>query len=124
MSYRRMRLLDGIESTERFESPSSEELSMSKENALPNASVDSIVLLPCPFCGTKARWIERLHSSGRFAGYDIGCNGYDCMAADGFDWVMDEFNVAEMWNRRATPELICRKCSLRQDAQPKTEPQF
>lgn len=84
---------------------------MTKYKTTPTTEVDCVVLLPCPFCGGKATWIERLHSSGRIAGYDIACDGYECMAADGFDWVMDKASLAKMWNRRAG------KASIRAEAE-------
>ena len=33
-------------------------------------------------------------------------------------------DVITRWNDRVSPEFICDRCSLRQDAKPKVEPQF
>lgn len=33
-------------------------------------------LLPCPFCGSEPRFVERKHGFGRYA---VGCSNIDCI---------------------------------------------
>lgn len=68
--------------------------------------------LPCPFCGATA---DKLKHSDLYR-----IQHYKTCWFSGKDFSqrasLIEPDEVEQWNRRATPELICRKCSLRQDA--------
>lgn len=61
-------------------------------------------LLPCPFCGSAAKWIDR---DGW--GWDASCENKDCIASSGFDWYLSKELIAPMWNRRENTEHIDRK---------------
>lgn len=64
-------------------------------------------LLPCPFCGAKARLIKCYDKNyEKVTGWDVGCNGVesDCIALDGFEMFQSstEINDAiKKWNTRA-----------------------
>lgn len=58
-------------------------------------------LLPCPFCGYSAKWIDR---DGW--GWDAGCDNKDCIAYAGFDWYLTKELIAPMWNRRENVNVL------------------
>jgi hypothetical protein len=65
--------------------------------------VDEVIpkLLPCPFCGNDAKFIEQFDEYAVGIGYDVGCGTPGCIAQDGLDWIEKRAAIAEMWNRRA-----------------------
>jgi len=84
-----------------------------------------VVLLPCPFCGGNARIEEGFDIDCESTTATIYCTG--CEAMFGPEYPDDIGDVVEFmgrWNNRVSPEFICNRCSLRQDAKPKVEPQF
>lgn len=58
--------------------------------------MEEIELLPCPFCGSKAEFIE--HSSG--VTYDVCCAQSGCYLEEGADWYLDKAEAVAMWNTR------------------------
>jgi len=52
-------------------------------------------LKPCPFCGTKAHFIEKDKQ------WDVGCYTDDCYLRFGAEWCMEtKEEIAELWNNR------------------------
>ncbi len=63
-----------------------------------------IKLLPCPFCGSDAKFKKR-GGIGDYdwdkTYYDVMCINVKCYLQDGADWCYDsEEEAAEIWNRR------------------------
>ena len=68
----------------------------------------SIPLLPCPFCGSPARWSfyypdgvipEDRALESRL--WDAACTNYDCYLRAGSHWTLPPEEVAKLWNRRS-----------------------
>lgn len=60
-------------------------------------------LLPCPFCGSSVRIIERESSDNRWFTifYDAGCTDDNCYLSEGADYHYASIEkLAEDWNRR------------------------
>ena len=51
-------------------------------------------LLPCPFCGAPAIFVELIK------GWTVRCLTDNCMAEWRFDWYIPKKEVAKMWNTR------------------------
>jgi len=62
------------------------------------------ILKDCPFCGSKARLIEREDSptcKEIHTVYDVGCTNDDCYLSEGAEWELyDKKEIIEMWNDR------------------------
>jgi hypothetical protein len=75
---------------------------------------------PCPFCGIEgltgpdgAFYFNHFPSCWLASQSGVALN---CVSMSGGE--------LEQWNRRASPEFICERCLLRQDAKPAVEPEF
>lgn len=67
-------------------------------------SVESVVLLPCPFCGSSAEWQPSFDIDCESSTIAIMCSG--CMAMVGPfypDNVEDQMQAADAWNKRHSP---------------------
>jgi Lar family restriction alleviation protein len=61
-------------------------------------------LLPCPFCGAKAKI---LNYSGAFRVVDTN---YKCSVTFSERWYKTEQEAIDAWNRRAPDIVYCREC--------------
>ena len=57
-------------------------------------------LSPCPFCGEKAKYIERSTHKRDRNRFDIGCDTIGCYLEGGAEWWLTKSEITEKWNRR------------------------
>lgn len=70
-------------------------------------------LLPCPFCGSEAKWLSNLrvfHDANREY-HTVYCSNDDCGAKVGSGW-LDDYETARKtawkhWNTRCEIEEVC-----------------
>ena len=82
--------------------------------------MSDLELRPCPFCGGSARLYFQLDDLGDWVVTCDGCGARSCPEGIRYD---RELAIAD-WNARVTPELVCDRCSIRQDAKPTKEAGF
>ena len=83
--------------------------------------MSDLSLLPCPFCGAEAEKMRHEEDMWRFLHLET-CYFHE---TDHFHrpHIVDSETV-NTWNARTSPEMICDRCSIRQDANPATEVEF
>ena len=82
--------------------------------------MSDLKLRPCPFCGGNARPYFQLDDLDDWVVMCDKCGVRSCPEGTRYD---RELAIAD-WNSRVTPELICDRCHMRQDAKPTTEVGF
>lgn len=69
-------------------------------------------MLPCPFCGSEARWIEKSGwergdcGSLRPGVGDVCCTNIHCYLADGADQLLPRADAVKLWNTRKLRAVV------------------
>jgi len=83
--------------------------------------MDDVKVALCPFCGANAKKLR--HSEGLWrVWHEDSC--YFKQVDFGRSFHILDAETVVSWNARVTPELVCDRCSIRQDAKPTTEAGF
>ncbi len=58
-------------------------------------------LLPCPFCGADAEFVDRKpEHSKETQRWDVCCAEFDCFLSGGADWYLERGEAVRLWNKR------------------------
>lgn len=78
-------------------------------------------LLPCPFCGVEAK--KMLHNEDMWKFLHLESCYFHKTDHFHRPHIVD-LETVDTWNTRTSPELICDRCQIRQDARPTKEVDF
>lgn len=74
---------------------------------------NTVKVAPCPFCGVEAQELKQSGGLWRFS-HVKSC--YFAQSDSGRSFHILDANQVKSWNARVSPEFICDRCFLRQDA--------